>query len=227
MVYSRQHTLIRAIGHFGASASDVQDEWSVGMRLAIPGGTGHPAGPYTTLLESIATPIQTFHAANSTGAGFSCFLDELTAALIGVDGKYPAGAVTDHRLYGTPVSGGGGTNVLPWESALVISLRTANARGYASNGRIYWPCGGLAPGGTTGRVADAAVQSRVNGAKTMFDAINTAANTFATGLRLCVMSSVGLGTTAAVTRVRSDGRIDSIERRENNMPSVYLQATLA
>lgn len=73
----------------------------------------------------------------------------------------------------------------------------------------------------------AAVQSRLNLFKTFADALNTAANTYSAGTRLLVASAVGGGLHVPVTSVRSDERMDSIERRENDQPSIYSSVNLA
>jgi hypothetical protein len=63
--------------------------------------------------------------------------------------------------------------------------------------------------------------------KTFFDALNVAANTYSAGTRLIVASNVGGGLHAPVTMIRSDDRIDSIERRENDTPATWSTSTLA
>lgn len=219
--------LLRIQGHFGASASTVTDRWSTGLRLAQVGGTDVPDGPYTSFLESIATPISAFHAHSDSNVGTRCWLDELTCAKIGFDGKYyDKQARTEIRPYGSPVAGQGiGTS--PWTTTLVTSLRTVATRGYASNGRMYYPATGLSGVQQDGRVASAVVQARLDRFKIMFDAINAAAETQSTGLRIHVLSAVGAGMSLMVTSLRADGRIDSIERRENDLPVVYSTVTLA
>jgi hypothetical protein len=67
----------------------------------------------------------------------------------------------------------------------------------------------------------------VNLFKTFLDAVNTAAGAYQTGARIVVASNVGVGDMAFVTAIRSDDRMDSIERRENDQPSQWSNATLA
>ena len=97
----------------------------------------------------------------------------------------------------------------------------------ASNGRVYWPCLALIPDAATGRLTTAQVNGRIGSFKGFFDTLNTAANAYSPGMRLIVASNVGGGTYAPVTAIRADGRLDSIERRENDQPSVWTSQTLA
>lgn len=227
MAYDRVSLLLRILGHFGASGTDVKDRWSTGIRIAsIVSGTA-PDGPFTPFLETVSVPIAAFHSGSNSLVGANCYLTELTMAKIGTDGKYSnPSAPTEHRLYDVPVAGVG-TATQPWNTSLVTSLRTANPRGYASNGRCYYPAIAAPVSPATGRVVDANVLGRLQEFKTMVDAINVAANTLGSSLRVVVMSSVGAGASSKVTSLRADGRLDSIERRENQQPSSWSTVTIA
>jgi hypothetical protein len=61
----------------------------------------------------------------------------------------------------------------------------------------------------------------MDAAKVMIDEINDAAQVYATNMRVVVASKTG-GIQAVVTSIRSDERIDSIERRENAAPAVWM-----
>lgn len=127
---------------------------------------------------------------------------------------------------------GGSAGLHAWSSAHVISLRTAQPRGYASNGRCYYPGIGLPVLATTGRVAPADVVNRVTAFKTFLEAVNAATNTYAVGAKVCVMSKGGMKNsftpkTEYVTAIRADDRMDSIERRENDTPSTWQTLTIA
>lgn len=227
MVYAHEHVLLRFNGHFGLNASTMTDKWSCGLRLGIPGSSPtYDAGKLAALAEAAKTAATTFHQAANTSAGTSTFFDQVAAAQIGVTGRYSP--LTQVTQFSTVAGVAGiGTPTLPWNSALVFSLRTAIPRGRASNGRVYWPCLSMGITATTGRVSATNVQNRVNNFKTMLDSINTAANTYFPGLRVIVASQVGTGAAAVVTQVRSDDRVDSIERRENDQASVWGTATLS
>lgn len=227
MVYPHEHVLLRFHGHFGTSTSDIKDRWSSGLRIGLPGSApAYDIPKLQTLVNAAQAAAFTFHASIGAAAGTSCYLDFATGAQIGVSGKYsPPGQLT---VIGTPnPSAGSGTPTLPWNTASVISLRTNIPRGRGSNGRVYWPATALSVASSTGRVASSAVTSRVTAAKTFLDAVNVAANTYSAGAKVVVASNVGGGLIAYVTAIRSDDRLDSIERRENQQPVTWQNATLA
>jgi len=227
MAYNREHILLRILGHFGAGATDYKDRWSTGLRLAVVGGAPPATTGLVTFLETVSAAVINFHVSSSSYAGNACWLDELTAAHIGLDGKY-ATEFTDtvhHEIL--PAVGGAGASHLPWNTAHVISVRTLKPRGVASNGRMYYPCLAAPVDTYSGRVVESNVDIRLSAAKVMFDAINTAAQTASSGLRIHVLSKKGSGWSALATGIRADGRLDSIERRENQIPTTWTNKTLA
>lgn len=226
MVYPVEHILLRFNGHFG-SLSAITDKWSVGMRFgkAVSAPAYDPA-KLQTLVNAAQTAANTFHGASGSFTGTTTFLDYVAGAQIGVLGRYtPTTQLT--IVSPTTSTAGFGTLTCPWNTASVISLRTAIPRGRGSNGRIYWPATAAAVTASTGRVASATVQARVNLFKTFVDALNAAANTYDPGTRLLVASAVGGGVHAPVTSIRSDDRLDSIERRENDQASIWSTAAIA
>lgn len=225
--YDRTSIKLRMLGHFGTSGT-VSDSWSTGLRLAVVGGANVSTGDLTAFLESISGPVQTFHASSPAFNGTNCYLDELTAAHIGTNGKYVSSSeLTTHRVYTTPVAGTG-SPIHPWNTALVTSLRTLQARGLASNGRMYWPNTAIAVQTNTGRTGT--LTSYVGAVKTMLDAINVAAQSYQSGLRIHVLgysAKTGQNFTSLVTNIRADNRLDSIERRENQQAPIWATAALA
>lgn len=226
MAFTNAHIYLRAGGHFGTSSSE-QDEWSTGARFAIVGAdVPYSESALQTFVDAAWTAFSALHSHTGTVAGNACFLDWTTAARVGMDGKYDPDTQDTKRHDGTALVGTA-TTFLPWNTAHVISLRTARPRGYASNGRMYYPATSIAITNTTGRITPSAVSGRVNQFKTLFDSLNVAAAVYATNMRLAVMSAVGAGQTALVNTIRADDRLDSIERREAELPSTWTTATLA
>lgn len=226
MAYRNVHLVLRAGGHFGTS-SVFADNWSIGLRFGFA-ATDVALDPValSAFNESAWGLFASLHPKTTVGAGTACYLDWVTSARVGTDGKYNPAQVPTTRHDGAPIAGGS-SSTQPWNTALVVSLRTIAARGYASNGRMYYPCTAFTAVATTGRVADSNVLSRLNEFKTLIDGLNSAANVYQTGMRLCVMSAVGSGLTYPVTSLRGDGRFDSQERRENKTPSTWSSVTLA
>lgn len=226
MVYAEPYVYLRALGFFG-TASTKREIWGVGFKFR------HPESPPTpeqlvSFLETASVPISTFHA-GAILAGSACFLEELTAAFIGTDGKYAGGGLqqTTRRPYGTPVQGTGTTNH-PFSQSVVISLRTAVTRGPGSNGRLYWPATGVNVAGDSGVMAGATQGFIADEAKTLIDNLNAAKQSAmpATG-GLSVMSNVGSGVAATVTGIRVGARLDAQERRERDLPENYVSRPIA
>jgi hypothetical protein len=195
--------------------------------MGIPNtGIVYDAAKLQTLVNAAATAANVYHAAGTTNSGTATYFDQVAGAQIGSSGRYTPD--TQQTIYSVfaPVAGAG-TPTLPWNTAQVISLRTARPRGRCSNGRVYWPALSGQLVATTGRMSAATLASHVTGAKTFFDALNVAAGAYQTGMRVIVASNVGIGDAAVVTSIRCDDRMDSIERRENDQPSVWSTATLA
>lgn len=226
MVFPHEHILLRFHGHFGGATAPGLDEWSVGIRLGLTtSAPAFDAGKLQTLCNAAQTAGNNFHTGTGVMTGTSCWLDYVAGAQIGVLGRYSPTTQQTILSPSTPTAGVG-SGTLPWSSALVMSLRTAAPRGYASNGRVYWPSPGAAVDPGTGRVSTGNVNARLTAFKAFINALNTAANVYSPGMAVVVASAVGGGAIRPVTAIRSDGRVDGIERRENAQASNYQTQTI-
>lgn len=221
VAYTNSHLVVRLNGTFGASSTAAADKWSCGFRVAVPGGDIQLASPaLLTFANAVHTAALALHNGALMLAGTSCFFQYVTVARVGTDGTYdPPSQVTTVSTGNSIV--GSGTTVQPWSTAHSFGLRTDQPRGYASNGRMYYPFTGGSVISTTGRLNSTQVANRLSGMRTFINAVNVAANTYDAGAAVCVMSNVGAGTTARVLALRADERLDSIERRENDQPVNY------
>lgn len=222
MVYAEQFVYLRALGTFGVNASTPVERWGVGLKFRNPGTAPSPDN-LIAFLETVSVPFENFHKSTAVGSGTSCFLQELTAALVGVDGKYVGGAAqqTTRRAYSTPPAGTGGLSV-SFSQALVYSLRTLLTRGPGSNGRMYYPALGIAVTPTTGVIASGVTASAAAAAATLFNNLNAAADAHLPGTGgLSVMSQVGTGVAASVTSVRVGNKMDHQESRERQITEAY------
>lgn len=227
MSFPTPHYLLRICGHFGASGTDIREEWSVGLRFGSVGGPTYSASGLQSFLAAAWTPISTFHGGVAARVGGSCYLTHLTGAMIGTDGHYaPASQLTLSYVHSTPLPGASSFNA-PWTQCHVLSLRTAQPRGYGSNGRCYYPCGANSYNTNTGRMMTGERDARVNSFVTMVQGLNTAAaSALGAGVGLRVYSSVGAGVSYAVTAVRADDKMDTQERRENAFPPSWYVASV-
>jgi hypothetical protein len=222
MAYDREHLYLRMLGNF----ADGVDEWSVGLRLASPTLTVPATGGLNAFLAAVSTPIATFHNNTAVFAGGSTKLVGLSVAKIGVDGHYnPQTQDTTTFFYPTPISGGGSAGAAR-STAFVTSLRTSKPRGYASNGRFYYPATAAVTNFISGMIPESGVTPYLDAAKIMFNAINSAGLALAVPVKICVMSTHGAGLSDVVTAIRADGRLDRQERRENKLAAPYFTLSL-
>jgi len=227
MPYSERYVYTRILGTLGNNAAGVE-QWGVGFKIPQAGDVS-PA-QLAEYLSDIAPTVATFHALSSLKVGFQVYLKELTAAHVGVDGKYVGGGAqaTTHHAYATPVAGGGSNADMPYSTAMVISLRTALTRGRGSNGRIYYPLLGQVITSVSGTWTAALALEWAQKSRDLLDNINAqAAINFGGSPGVAVMSNLGSGTTAKVTSVRCGVKPDSQERRERAIEEAYQVAALA
>jgi hypothetical protein len=188
------------------------EEWQFGMRI-IPENVGE--GPSQAQIDALATPIQTFW---NTAGIFMPVTHSLTfckLAPIGLNGKYPDGEIAYEHVY-TPDPGPATTPLYPAQVALVVSLRTAVPRGRGHAGRFYLP--GPASAMTSDGRHSSGIPTAVNAAvRTLVLAINGAASVGTVG----VITSLGNGTSRAVTAIRCGQRADVIRKRAGKQDEAY------
>lgn len=221
MAYTEPFVYLRANGFFNSIVAPVE-QWSVGFKILAPTGLV-PTVNLTSFLESVAAAFSEFHGADDWAAGTNCFLKELTAAVIGTDGKYVGGGTqsTIIRPFDPPVAGAT-TPQNPFTTAVVISLRTTLQRGRASNGRAYWPALARLADPSTGGVSAISRGLMAGRAKNLLNAINAAAESeMPDTMGVWVMSNVGAGVSAPVTSIRIGSKFDRQERREKSLTEQY------
>lgn len=220
MSYTNRHVLLRAGGAIGTGVTS-PEKWSVGFRFAIIGAdVPWSQSGLLAFATSCFGALATFHGSANAKVGGQVHLMRTSAATIGVDGKYDP-LTQETQFYEPAAVSGNGATTLPWNTAVVTSLRTNRPRGYASNGRTYYPALSIPISSATGRLASGDVANRLALFRTLINTMNTHAETYQPNMRLAVCSAVGSGTTALVSGIRIDDRLDSIERRENANPVVY------
>lgn len=225
MAFSSNFVYLRAIGTLGNSAAGVE-QWSAGLKIPMP--TAPSPASLSAFLETISASYAAFHTDSGNGFGTTVFLKQLTAAYVGTDGKYVGGGAQSTTIYNyaTPQAGQG-TGVMPFSTAVCISLRTANSRGPASNGRVYWPKLAVPVSPTLGTWAIGEGQGIANKTATLINSINAACTAILGGGGfVSVMSEVG-PRHAIVTSVRVGHKPDRQERREKNIAEAYQSAAVS
>lgn len=153
VTFADPYVYVRALGFFGTLTARVE-EWGVGWKFPLVDGVlGVTSETIGALLETIDTSVMTFHQNSGLQAGSACFLEELTGAVVGTDGKYVGfEQETVHHPYGTPGAGASAT-IHPWSTAIAITHHSIFPRGKASKGRVYWPLTAQTMSGTTGTIS--------------------------------------------------------------------------
>jgi hypothetical protein len=229
MAFAANHVLLGIHGVFGSAYTSPLERWTTTLRVQPAPATAQDIA-LINFLADCEPFITAHHTTSDTKVGAGCWLTELTAAVIGQDGKYLGGETqeTTRVFLTTPVQGSG-TGIHPFPTSIVRSLRTARGRGRASNGRMYYPA--LAAAVTVaqgGRMSVSDAGGIAAFAASLLNGINTSATeNLGVGSGVSVMSSVGLGLSASVISVRVGTRLDHMESRERALPEAWQSVDLA
>lgn len=128
-------------------------------------------------------------------------------------------AALGEAVKATP-QGGSGTTAHPFQTSIVLSLRTA-AIGASGRGRLYWPATGLAMNSGTLRPAGSAVLAILSGFKTYLTSIGTAIDTVTTEVPFLSVWSRTNATTAPVINIQMGDILDTQRRRRDAAVETY------
>lgn len=212
MPYPLQHQLLTF--HWTTGTDEVGQ---VGIRVARN-------APLTQAeLDNIHTTWGVFWANPTSQIADRFVFQEVKAATIQPDGKYPPG---QDPLYsnGSPVPGGkaGGT-LYPLQVTCVATLTTDASRGLASRGRIYLPAIERSMNSNILIPADSCT-ARAQNLALALSGINT---NMTAGGSVSVISNVGVGNVRPVLGVRIGERADIQRRRDRQRGAeTYHEASL-
>lgn len=225
MPYSKPAVLLRVIGSFGPNGTNALEEWSCSWRIDYANGSADEAKKLA-LLQTLLTPFTTFQQTPAVGAHQWAFMQKLTAAYIGTDGKYLGGAAQDTTELAFPAPREGvSTLAASWDVARVYTLRTALGRGRGHVGRFYWPCAAAVT--SSGIWADPDVQNAANAAGALLNAINSAAVAqWGSSSGVAIYSKIG-EVTNRVIRVEVGHAPDTQRRRTKSLLEDYKGMDLA
>jgi hypothetical protein len=223
MAYANPFVKMSMEGHFGSSGTNKVEYWSAGLHI---GGTAlAPTGSALLgFLTAIAPAVSTFHSGVGNFTGTNTFLDSLSAALLDKTGHYAGGSLqtTTRYTYPAPVAGTG-TPTGPWSQAMVWSLRSVVLRGPGSHGRCYYPAINASCGAATGTISGSQQAAYLANVLILVNAINVAAAAnLSTPANVSLVSPIGAGVEAKVTRIGIGARLDSMESRETKIPEAYV-----
>lgn len=203
-----------------------QDVWQIGLKVPTRWTNGAEiANAMNGIVADLETDAKTFWSALSSVMGGTNRLTFVKANLCDREGKYIDQNKTWRRDF-APVQAGA-NNAMPADVALVVTLETAAARGYASKGRFYLPSPSTSVI-SEGRLSSAARQTTATAAAAFVKNCGNVPFVDATqGVGdVSVMSKVGQGATRKVTAVRVGDLLDVQQRRSNRMREQYLRVPL-
>jgi len=195
------------------------EEWSVNPVYRIGGDFGSPVS--STQCNTIAQAI----AALALPTGLQGLMTSSCAWTgVRVEARSLAGNLESQGEALRPLpAAGNGNDPNPFQSSLVISLRTPLG-GASGRGRIYWPATGVQLNTATLRPSAAVVTSALSGAKTLLSGIQTAIDTTLDGISLVVWSRKLLST-SNVNQLQMGDIVDSQRRRRDQMVETYQSLT--
>lgn len=115
---------------------------------------------------------------------------------------------------------GSGTDALPFQSSLVISLRSVQA-GASGRGRLYWPATGITLQAATLRPTTGYVGLFLADAKTYLQAVQTALDSAVDETVLLAVWSRKNASSSGVAKIMAGDIIDTQRRRRDNIPESY------
>lgn len=120
----------------------------------------------------------------------------------------------------TAAIAGSGSSALPFQSSMVLSLRTV-AAGPSGRGRLYWPATGVTLNAATLRPASGTVTSFLADFKTYLQAIQTALDGVVDESVLLAVWSRKNATSSGVAKIMAGDILDTQRRRRDNVPESY------
>jgi hypothetical protein len=220
VAFPNQHNVLVIFGET-EMAGEV-DIWQTRLRVGTNSGAGgwEATGGKEAALNDIGTDLTTWWNAISSRFDNSTKMVGFKFNRVGTDGKYLSLEESNTRLFGTNGLGLPGTNAagpLPPQIAVVLTLRTAAQRGYASKGRMFLPTPGAATLDPNGRLAVAAADNFRTATATLFTNLNNwpMIDSALDPGEVRIMSSVAAGMSRQVTEIRCGTRYDTQRRRAN------------
>jgi hypothetical protein len=191
--------------------------WSLNLMANFESDPDVPTAVPTAIINAVSA----FHGASSMSTADAKLT---TIKLNELDnlGHYKDKGNTVEHHFDTPVPGAGSQHV-PAQQALAVTLRTAAKRGRAHAGRFYIPCYGGGPG-ADGLIGSGNTTPVLTATTTLLNAINAEL----TDWRVGVVSIIGSGSAHEVTHAELGCVIDTMRSRRKSLQEKYVVgATLA
>lgn len=181
--------------------------WSLSLRPNFP---SNPAP--TVVPPDLITALSTFHNSASSQIGAAATMTLVKLNEIGTDGRYVSSTDTVQHEFDPGIAGTGASDMPP-QSALVVTLRTAQRRGLANTGRFYLPF--LSAGvGADGRVLAGGALGIAANVTTLLNSIKTA---LGDEWLPAVVSDIGAGAMNTITHVEVGRVVDTVRSRRSSL----------
>ena len=192
--------------------------WNIGLRTVTA-----PSDPLPVTLQQIATAADAAFRAHWTGTGGmgsiasadTFYVDCTVYDMPGGAGHAVASAMTSPN----PVAGGGGTQTLPDQNALVVTTETGLS-GRSGHGRFYLPCTALSQL-PAGRVSSVATGNVATAAAAFITALNSIAPTGFTMPAVGIQSLVRADYPFPIVSVKVGDVVDTQRRRRDKLVENY------
>lgn len=189
--------------------------WSVNPCWEIDGSTGQPVSPAQAL--TIATAI---NAAAVPSTILQIMAPDTRLIGVRVEARTLAGVLEAQaeQLRASSLNGTG-TSTHPYQTSIVVSLRTPGV-GPSARGRLYWPATGVPLGAADYRISTANTATFIAAFKTLLSGYETAIKTVLPNANLTVWSrktlnfhdvnSLQMGNVVDTQRRRRDALIENV-----------------
>jgi hypothetical protein len=183
--------------------------------------------PSGAFLDSVVAAVQAYHTRATTHIAASGKLTFVKVAKIETDGRYPADYNASEHVY-ADLGGGGGSEAIPNQIALAVSLTTEVTRGPAHRGRFYLPVPAAFPIPTDGLIGATVAADVVASTKTFLEALSDypGIDTPVSPEVVVMSRKAGNPRTREVTGVAVGRVLDTQRRRRRSLQENYATAAV-
>jgi len=206
---------------------------SFNMTLSMIPVSGTMPAVTQTLCDNVRAAIATWwpktivgipNTSGGVGIISKAALTSVKVNRIGTDGLYED-ADARESILGTPVAGGG-SQTLPPQLSMVVSLRGIAPRARAGRGRMYLPPTSVcAAVGTDGRLTTNDALGTAQGARNLFAALNDVYLAASITSVVGIASKAGSGAFQAVDTIGAGRVVDTMRSRRNKLAEDYQETT--
>jgi hypothetical protein len=228
VVYPTHYRAVIEGGFFDGSGNKVES-WSTSIRIGVTSiGTTTTLDAPDFIDNELTTFCNTvFHTIRFNG---QVKVDKLSMNQIGPDGRYVDQSTSHFKiLSGTDrIGGDGSSTLLPLQTSVVATLRSAKDRGPASHGRMFLPVPQVAID-SDWKIRNDHLQLLLTDLQTGLGQLSGSGSavTGAYSFFPALVSPKGTGSLERITRVGVGRVLDTMRSRRRSLPEAHAYATLS